>query len=367
MPRWKKSLVVTTVVLLFVFGLTMLDTFFRQLVFGPKYNGIPLISWQKFFRQWDVADPKMHRESPSLFDNVHEALVSTPDPVQWKLLSGEDRRAILLSLAENPQQEIIRMHIAGHLGDVPGSPEVLTHLKRYTTDSAARVRQYAAESLGRINPPADECAPELAKLLGDDDPNVRQNAARAISRLGSKAPDIVGSKLLEQLQSREPKIRLQALDALAGMQFAPQEVIPPVVEALEDPDWRIRAEALRALGFIKAKQALPQIIKAMGDPNETVRTSATYAIGNIGPDAKAAIPNLLAQLQTLTARSVVHVDPPALVALGKMGQAAQPAIPELLKLRNHELEIVRQAVEKTLSQIDPIQFPAKTKLKGKIP
>jgi HEAT repeat protein len=355
--RTKSWLAFLVGVPLVVFAAAMLDPFFRQLVFGPKYGGFPLVSWQAFFREWDVADPGAARQSPSFLDNVHDAVLRKPHPGDWKKLSGEDRRAILLTVADDPK-EVVRIHVAAHLGEVPPSPEVVARLQRYTREEADRVREYAALALGQLDPPPTEMLPDLLRLLEDPEERVRRNAAGAVARLGSRAPGDVLPKVLPLLKTSGREARLLVLDALGRMKPAPREAVPAVREALKDPDWRVRAEALRALGFLKAKEAVPQVVAALRDPEQEVRRSAAYAVRNIGPDAKEAIPVLVERVRSLDAREPIF-SVPELEALGSMGAAAGDVVPELLPLRRHESEVVRREVEKALTQIDPQRFPPK--------
>lgn len=355
--RWKRWLAILAVLLLVLFGLTMLDPFFRQLVFGPRYGGVPLLAWQRFYRGWQVDDRGTPRQTPSLLDNIHEAVAHTPDSRDWGRLSGEDRRAILLSLADDPR-DVIKAHVAAHLGEVPSSPEVVARLEKYTDGADARIRSYAAHSLGRVDAPAEELLPYLLKLLRDKDRDVRSAAEHTLATLGSRAPDVVVPRVVPLIRPGDLQIRLAALRALSGMKPAARETVAAVLNVVHDPDWHVRSQALTTLGFLQAREAVPAIITALRDPERDVQESAAYAARNIGPDAKAAIPALLVQVRTLVPSEVVY-NVPALLAIGRMGSAARDAIPELLKLRSHPSEIVRGEVEKALSQIDPTRFPAK--------
>src|SRR5438046_2957819 len=119
--RSKRWLLFGCFMLSVLFGLTMLDPFFRQLIFGPTYNGIPLITWQELLRGSE-------RGEQSVLDNIRDAITGRPDAGNWRKLPGEDRRAILLTLTQDPNEHV-RWQVAHHLGDVPGSPEVLAALQ----------------------------------------------------------------------------------------------------------------------------------------------------------------------------------------------------------------------------------------------
>jgi HEAT repeat protein len=77
-----------------------------------------------------------------------------------------------------------------------------------------------------------------------------------------------------------PEIRRRA--ALALARFGSQAV-PPLVEALADPDGTVRAAAARALGEIgaEARDAVPALTQALVDENAAVRQSAERALKSI--------------------------------------------------------------------------------------
>jgi hypothetical protein len=118
--RGKRWLVTFATVFSILFGVVMLDPVFRQWIFGPKYNGLPLRTWQAFFRDWNVADPSLALHSPSLLDNIHAAMLGEPNSSDWDKLSGEDHRGILLSLADDPK-EVVRLAL--EFVQLPAQPD----------------------------------------------------------------------------------------------------------------------------------------------------------------------------------------------------------------------------------------------------
>ena len=82
-------------------------------------------------------------------------------------------------------------------------------------------------------------------------------------------------------------------------QSAHQETLPPVdervralVEALEDPNARVRYSALEAMAVMgpDARAAVPALAEALGDPDAGVRGAAAGALRAIGSEAKPAVP-----------------------------------------------------------------------------
>src|SRR5205085_10737657 len=63
-PRSKRRILkrvllwVVTPLLFIAVSIVLVDPFFRQLIFGPKYGGIPLYSWKQMLREeWKPQEP----------------------------------------------------------------------------------------------------------------------------------------------------------------------------------------------------------------------------------------------------------------------------------------------------------------------
>ncbi len=93
--------------------------------------------------------------------------------------------------------------------------------------------ELAGDSLGRIGPAA---VPQLSDLLRDDDPAVRQTAAKILARIG---PDAVTA-------------------------------VPDLIELLRDPDPQVQRAAVRALGQIgpQAGAAVPDLLQLLEESRE---------------------------------------------------------------------------------------------------
>jgi HEAT repeat protein len=66
------------------------------------------------------------------------------------------------------------------------------------------------------------------------------------------------------------------------------------VEALKDPDARVRTTAVRKLGNVGTSDeaVLPALLGALGDRDAGVRREVILALVKLGPDARQAIPAL---------------------------------------------------------------------------
>jgi HEAT repeat protein len=80
----------------------------------------------------------------------------------------------------------------------------------------------------------------------------------------------------------------------------------------------------------KAAAAVPQLMKALNDGEVTVRLVAAQALGAIGPQASAAVPGLVAQIQDPNQGRLVFRT--AMLALGQIGPGAKEALPVLREI-----------------------------------
>jgi HEAT repeat protein len=87
-------------------------------------------------------------------------------------------------------------------------------------------------------------------------------------------------------------IKETAVDALGRIGG---QAVPTLVNTLNDPNPRVRAEAARALARIgpEATEAVPALIARLDDPDEEVRQAAARALGQVGPAAATAVPALI--------------------------------------------------------------------------
>jgi HEAT repeat protein len=128
----------------------------------------------------------------------------------------------------------------------------------------------------------------------------QQFASRSVEKSGDDAP------------GETPVEESDGLDAL--------------LEALEDREWKVRWDAVNALGNAKDRRATPALVeRALRDDNPHPRWRSLWAISAVDPDGRDAIPLLRAGLD----------DPDAVVvrnAAVALAFVAQPeSRPELLK------------------------------------
>jgi HEAT repeat protein len=192
-------------------------------------------------------------------------------------------------------------------------------------DPDVEVRRTTAESLGRLAPSRDRL-PRLASALADPDDRVRSLVASAVvvlartdpaavhvllaaaARAGESGWDITNAlapllpevlpHLREVLAGPDPALRVAVLDVLGHGEG--EEVSSLLLSALDDPDYRVRRSALRALSsFVPQEEPgsgerLTKIAGRLADPDAGVRRWAGQVLRLKGEEACSAVEPYLA-------------------------------------------------------------------------
>lgn len=184
-----------------------------------------------------------------------------------------------------------------------------------------KVRAKAVDAAMRNRKLAIKVVPQLAKVLSDPSPRIRQLAADALGRAGQAAKP-ASAALLALLKARERDVRAAAARAFRTIQGDPAKVVPALCGLLEDPDPIVQSEATRALCAYgtrakvglklllatlerartdvtrrlacqaltaigtEAKRGLKQLLAASRDPSELVRSAACLALASVAPGDK---------------------------------------------------------------------------------
>ena len=221
-----------------------------------------------------------------------------------------------------------------------------------------------AEEVGGGSPQIAGAIATLVTGLGDESSDVRYWATFALGELGVKDASVI-SAVVERLDDKDQAVRNQAGRALGKMGG---EAVPSLVQALKHEQVRVRRGAARALGEIRgeaAEGAAPDLVTLLKDGDVQVRYETVLALKSIGKDAGVVAVGLVAALKdadgtvrnqsahALVALGAASVNPlipalkddavryPALRALRKIGSGAKPAIAAVTETLNDTDEKVR--------------------------
>ena len=180
------------------------------------------------------------------------------------------------------------------------------------------VQKNAAEALGKIG---DARAVEpLIRALGDHDFDVQKYAAWALGRIGDA-------------RAVEPLIRVlddfyvskNAAEALGRIGVP---AVEPLIRALGDSNYGVQWNAAEVLGKIGDDRAVESLIRVLGDKDSDVQKYVAEALGKIG-DTRAIEP-----LIRVLGDYEHEVRKNAAIALGKMGDAH--AVEQLIRMLKYD-------------------------------
>lgn len=191
---------------------------------------------------------------------------------------------------------------------------------------------------------------------------VRQAGTNAIPILLRllRAKDTVLTFRILRLAQKQPFIKLRHSSALlrstrAAEGFAilgadGKGAVPALIEIYEQNLPETRLATVAALGSIgpAAKPAVPLLLQGLNATNYYVRAAYITALGQIHGEPALVVPALLGFLYPdIEARG------PAAEALGKFGPEARRAVPALVALLNDNAMGVRASAATALKAIDP--------------
>jgi succinate dehydrogenase/fumarate reductase flavoprotein subunit/HEAT repeat protein len=157
----------------------------------------------------------------------------------------------------------------------------IADLERYLADSDRGVRRTAVATLTEHIP--DGYAPALFAALDDADAGVRRTSADGIRELVEVLPDPAAARAY--LQSRDMVVRAASVYVLAARRAGDAGQYR---RALDDPDHRVRIEAVRALVSV---DDVAGVVAATGDESREVRIAAAAGLATLhgGHDAVSAL------------------------------------------------------------------------------
>jgi HEAT repeat protein len=226
----------------------------------------------------------------------------------------------------------VRAAATGALGLLrPSDPAIVLALhERAKSDRYLPARLAAFAALGRFGDRAIVAIPTLIDALKESDSPLGSPHEFAVVALKAIGPPTLPA-VTAALGGKEPRTRIGALKVVAGLGEAARPAVPEVEKRLADEDPLVRLEAVQALWAVERNpdRAIPTVLEHLRTTEANPRTrgqiraKAIYILGEVGPGARAAVPELLAILRddpesyirTYTAQALGKMDrDPAIVA-----------------------------------------------------
>jgi HEAT repeat protein len=256
---------------------------------------------------------------------------------------GPKARAAVPALTAALEQERLSWSAAKALWRIDQQTNVyLRVLIAGITNATETTRIHALYSLRWMGASAKKSAPMIAAALRDEDDQVREAAVKALREID---PALLESRLQEMNQQTGENIarlinvirtgeypqRYRAVEAIAMFGEDAKEAVPVLIQALDAP------VILKAPWFTHTAQH--NLWRVIAD-----------ALGEIGPDARAAVPNLIELIHKSKHYAAMSYCP----ALGKIGTNASTAITLLQGLLQDENLRLRLAAAVALTKIAPL-------------
>ncbi|MDX2214313.1 MAG: HEAT repeat domain-containing protein [Oculatellaceae cyanobacterium bins.114] len=178
--------------------------------------------------------------------------------------------------------------------------------------------------------PYERVSIDFLEFLGKNEPDAYSSYVRSLNLLSTENRLFL---LSENLKAPDQYIRLGAIHALAII--GTEEVVPLLLEVMEDPKSPDRNCVAEVLGRLRLKSAIPKLTQLIRENrNEGIRLSAVYALNIIG--SQEVIPGLLLGLQD----SSVEICRKAINGFYRV--ESEEAIPALLRAVFHSDHSVYQ-------------------------
>ena len=262
--------------------------------------------------------------------------------------------APVLIKALSDEQNSVRYAATFAIGRI-GAKEAVGQLTKNLDSNDHFLRMVSAWSLAKLKPndtaAMDHAITLLVDSLKDNDQHVRSAAARGLQELELPSDKLVDA-FSALLADKDPEVRGNVVDALSTLGV---KALPKLIKALENDDMQSLAVAVIHRLGPKAKDAVPALILELSDPDPAYRQEVEYALAAIGPESKAATPELLKHMTD--AKEDPKVRYTACYVLGKIGPGAAAAVPALQENLKSDDKFLKVASVWALLHIQPEDRP----------
>jgi HEAT repeat protein len=199
----------------------------------------------------------------------------------------------------------------------------------------------AAYAIAKLGPVARDAVPALAETL-QADRGYSDNVVLALRDIGGEAIKPLGALL------KNPRMPLEKRDdvlwKLGGAETADEQLVSLLADVLKDPEPRLRARAVQALGRLgfTARAATPALLGVLGDAelDTALEHRNDLLAATLARMKTAAVPGLTAAVRDEQRPFLARFQ--ALRALGRMGRtanAARPVLAAAMKDSNRALAV----------------------------
>jgi HEAT repeat protein len=212
-------------------------------------------------------------------------------------------------------------------------------------DLAPEVKKQAGLALVTLG---EDAVPALREALKSPVPALRRDAAQVLGQMGADAKAAAGELAL-LLKDDEAQVRDAAAGALSGMGKAAQAALPALLEAMrQEKRFEVQQQLFQALTLVGSRD-LPGFLKAVREVDKEGKWATPYLLAQFGPRAEDAVKPLIALLHDAEPGKRLG----AALALGKIGLLSDQSVPVLAKALDDPNFSVRLAAAASLAKLAP--------------
>jgi HEAT repeat protein len=211
------------------------------------------------------------------------------------------------------------------------------------------LRMQSLIALGEIGADSKAALPAIVKSLGDEQPSVRYGATFALGRIAVPNNEAT-AQLKKQLDSPDPFLKLISAWSLARTNPNDKTIVDQavklLVESLKAEDKHVRAAAARGLFELNLprEQVAPVFAELLADKDPVVQANVAEALATLG---EKAIPRIIKALESDDSEAM------AVAVIRRLGPKAKDAVPALALELNDSSGDYRREVCFAIAAVGP--------------
>jgi HEAT repeat protein len=287
------------------------------------------------------------------------------------LLSASPEAVESVTILLKSQDPVVRRNASEVLAATAPFPNeaIRPFLTALADDEEGGIREVAAKALGLRYAPERGWFPSWTQALRrSKNPSVRL-AALELLKGNEWTDDKKWNVAAGALKDRDPSVRLAAIQWLAEAVSLPIAVAPAVLDAVQDSDAQIRFTALGALRHsrLRTKNAYTVIAQAQKDSDPAVRCLAAEQLVEMGAPDRVAVARLSRDLKNVAADAVCAGE--ALAFAGRQNGDVVPVLIGLLQephpeVRRRALHVVMALGARAKDALPAVEQAQKDRIPG---
>jgi HEAT repeat protein len=246
----------------------------------PVYQRKPLRVWLSEYHEHFSTGMEEGVKARELAKNALLKIGTNAIPTLLKMVAQKDSFVV---------NKLVALWEGRSIREVPYLP-AWVRFPHWYSNQAEFQNEEAALGFELLGADAQQAVPALLGIYERGiSPESQGATCRALSAIGPGALRLGIPSFLGRATNSDAAVRSIAVEALAGVDAQPREVVPALVKALSDTAPIIRVYAARGLGRwgTNAQDAVPTLVLFLRDPLPHLRFAATNALKAIDPEAAA--------------------------------------------------------------------------------